>query len=315
MTTEASTVSTDPGLERLKAQRAGHRGALTRYEKETLELICELETETEPEGVSRLETLLLLLVLEEKFEILKALDQKLLDIIDVEDIEEEIEQNTEIEIKIRILKKKIEHFFKKVNSTTKGSPTREVPTVAEPRLIRGVESLNLNSSPFGGYREKFGGNSPHNYGAVPKLPKLTLQRFTIILLHLYYYVSLLYYYCYIIILFHYYITKFCTFWEGFQSALYNNSGLSCIDKFNYLKSILDGNAARAIQGLLLTEGNYEAAVKILQERFGKKQQIISAHMGELLKLQACPNDKASQIHYVCDKINVHVRGLEALGVT
>ena len=44
MTTEASTVSTDPGLERLKAQRAGHRGALTRYEKETLELICELET-------------------------------------------------------------------------------------------------------------------------------------------------------------------------------------------------------------------------------------------------------------------------------
>ena len=116
--TSASTVSTDPGLERLKAQRAGHRGALTRYEKETSELICELESETEPEGVSRLETLKL--VLEEKFEILKALDQELLDIINVEDIEEEIEQNTEIEIRIRNLKKKIEHFFKKVNSTTKG---------------------------------------------------------------------------------------------------------------------------------------------------------------------------------------------------
>ena len=38
-------------------------------------------------------------------------------------------------------------------------------------------------------------------------------------------------------------------------------------------------------------------------------------MEELLKLQACPNDKASQIRYVYDKINVHVRGLEALGVT
>ena len=73
---------------------------------------------------------------------------------------------------------------------------------------------------------------------------------------------------------------------------------NCIDKFNCLKSILDENAAIAIQGLPLTEGNYEAAVKILQERFGKKQQIISAHMEELLKLQTCPNDKASQIRYV-----------------
>ena len=72
MTTEASTLSTDPGLERLKAQGAGHRGALTRYEKETLELICELECEIETEGVSRLETLKI--VLEEKFEILNAPD-------------------------------------------------------------------------------------------------------------------------------------------------------------------------------------------------------------------------------------------------
>ena len=235
MITEASTVSTDPGLD----------GALTRYEKETLELICELESKTEPEGVSCLETLKL--VLEEKFQMLKALDQKLLDMKDVEDIEEEIEQNTEIEIRIRNLKKKIEHFFKKVNSTTKISPTREDPTVAEPRLIHGVETLNLNSSSFGGYCVKFGSHSPHNYGAVPKLPKLTLQRFTGD------------------------ITKFCTFWEGLQSAAHNNPGLSCIDKFNYLKSILDGNAARAIQGLPLTEGNYEADVKILQERFGKNQ--------------------------------------------
>ena len=28
-----------------------------------------------------------------------------------------------------------------------------------------------------------------------------------------------------------------------------------------------------------------------------------------------PNDRASQIRYVYDKINVHVRGVEALGVT
>ena len=35
---------------------------------------------------------------------------------------------------------------------------------------------------------------------------------------------------------------------------------------------------RAIEGLTLTEANYGAAGEIVQERFGRPQQIISAHM-------------------------------------
>ena len=42
-------------------------------------------------------------------------------------------------------------------------------------------------------------------------------------------------------------------------------------------------AARTIQGLTLTEANYDATIKLLQERFGRPQQIISACMDQLLK--------------------------------
>ena len=80
------------------------------------------------------------------------------------------------------------------------------------------------------------------------------------------------------------VTKWNTFWDSFQSAVHRNEGISNIDKFNYLKSVLEGDAARAIQGLTLTEANYDAAVKLLQERFGRPQQIISAHMDQLLKV-------------------------------
>ena len=66
-----------------------------------------------------------------------------------------------------------------------------------------------------------------------------------------------------------------------------------IDKFNYLKALLEGPAS-TILGLTLTEANYSAAFKLLKERFGKKQQIISAHMEELLKLPVCTGDKAMQ---------------------
>ena len=87
------------------------------------------------------------------------------------------------------------------------------------------------------------------------------------------------------------ITKFKSFWDSFDSAVNKNADLSSVDKFNYLHALLEGQAARAIQGLTLSESNYQAAVEILHERFGKTQQIISSHMDELLKLPTCAWDK------------------------
>ena len=70
----------------------------------------------------------------------------------------------------------------------------------------------------------------------------------------------------------------------------------------------------AIQGLTVTDANYDAAINTLNQRFGKPQQIISAHMDDLLRIPGCNGDKPSQLRFVYDKISVHVRGLEALGV-
>lgn len=45
------------------------------------------------------------------------------------------------------------------------------------------------------------------------------------------------------------------------------------------------------------------------------QQIIAAHMDELLKIQPCTNERPSSMRFIYDKIQVHVRGLDALGVS
>ena len=91
--------------------------------------------------------------------------------------------------------------------------------------------------------------------------------------------------------------------------------LSAIERFNYLISLLEGAAYRAVQGLAITEDNYNSAIELLHERFGKPQQIISAHMDELLKIQGCnDSDQHSSLRYVYDKITVHIRGLASLGV-
>ena len=93
-----------------------------------------------------------------------------------------------------------------------------------------------------------------------------------------------------------------------KSAVIKNTELTTVDKFNYLFPLLEGKALCAIKGLAITESNYQAAIDILHERFGKSQQIISGHMDELLKIPPCIGDKASQLRFVYDKLSVNVRG-------
>ena len=85
--------------------------------------------------------------------------------------------------------------------------------------------------------------------------------------------------------------------------------MSKVNKFNYLFSLLEGNAAHSIKGLTLTSANYDAAIEILQHRFGKTQQIIAAHMDQILQIPACTEGRTGQLRFAFDKISVHARGL------
>ena len=60
--------------------------------------------------------------------------------------------------------------------------------------------------------------------------------------------------------------------------------ISRIQKFTYLKSCVTGVVESAITGLPLTEDNYETAIDILRDRFGKPELLISNHMDALVKL-------------------------------
>ena len=104
------------------------------------------------------------------------------------------------------------------------------------------------------------------------------------------------------------VTQRQNFWDSFNSAIHANPHLSLIDKFNHLHSLLEGQAARAIQGLTRTEANYKSAIEILHKRFVIVQNIISTHMDEILKIPACTSDKASQLRLVYDKIGINIRG-------
>lgn len=66
------------------------------------------------------------------------------------------------------------------------------------------------------------------------------------------------------------ISKWPSFWDAFESSVHSNTKLAPVDKFNYLNSLLVNSASEAISEFSLTVANYDEVVTILKRRFGNK---------------------------------------------
>lgn len=111
------------------------------------------------------------------------------------------------------------------------------------------------------------------------------------------------------------ISQWQEFWSQYETAIHDSDALCKREKFTYLRSYLTGAAARAVAGLAITDSNYDAAVELLQNRFGRKDIVISAHMSKLLSLT--PVKKSSDVvalRHLYDECEIQIRSLESLGV-
>ena len=72
-----------------------------------------------------------------------------------------------------------------------------------------------------------------------------------------------------------------TFWDAFESTIDANPQLSPVNKLNYLKGMVIGQAGAAISGLKITPDDYKIALDILKSRFGDTNIIISAYKEQL----------------------------------
>ena len=68
------------------------------------------------------------------------------------------------------------------------------------------------------------------------------------------------------------------FWDNYESAINGNKNLSDVDKFSYLRGLIEGPAKSAIAGFALTAANYGAGIAFLKKRFGKRNVIQRAHI-------------------------------------
>ena len=264
-------------IERKRKIRGGHRGVVTKLTKEADVIIHQYGNQLNVEVVAKLEAIENSLSTKKKM--LQQLDEEILEKCKDQEIDNEIQNSCEIDSMIN-------EALSKITACKKGKYGVTTPTAYEERM----DSTSARSI----LPETYGSPSLTNRSGMQfgiKLPKIALPKYNGD------------------------FTKFHSFWQSFRCAVEENEGLSAVHKFNYLMSSLEGEAYKALEGFDLTEENYYHAVATLKNRFGKTQQIIKAHMQELLKLNNFPNENVYQLRVIFDKINVHARGLESIGMS
>ena len=249
---------------RLCTKRAGNRGVVTK-------LIGQVETifgkgPEELDAKTRDQLQRIDAMSSEKLTLLNELDEQILAVCKVEEIEKEIDETETF--KMRIMDTRAD-----ISTRTTPPVTKVVPseiTTPPAQVLMHVElpehppaSSGFTNQGIQPFTNRF---SSYQSTLKAKLPKLTLPKF------------------------HGSITNWISFWDAYNSAVHDNAMLSKVNKLNYLNSLLEGEAKQSIQGLTLSESNYDSAVEILHERFEKPQQIISAHMDEIVKLPPSTSD-------------------------
>ena len=222
----------EENLDRLKARRRGHRGVATKYAKEVDALIqdSEFNEDSRQRRLSVLQT-----SLEDKVRLLQKLDEDILNACAINDMESEIEEaeivNSRIIEAIESCKRAVtEQHHTPIRETRQSTPNSDInaeesdehdtednsvnPDTTHREILpnqanrSSTEGVNLSAS-----------SSIRATSTKPKLPKLTLPKFKGE------------------------VTMFQAFWDSFSSAVNANPNLSAIDKFNYLKALLEGPAA------------------------------------------------------------------------
>ncbi|KAH7951144.1 hypothetical protein HPB52_005173 [Rhipicephalus sanguineus] len=103
-------------------------------------------------------------------------------------------------------------------------------------------------------------------------------------------------------------------WEQFERAVHENDTLSDSEKFLYLRSSLSGKAELAIDGIQVTGANYNTAIELLKERFGRRDVLKQEHLTQLLELPPVRNEnEAIGLRRLYDHLQRNIAALAALG--
>ncbi|XP_057381572.1 uncharacterized protein LOC130704107 [Daphnia carinata] len=110
------------------------------------------------------------------------------------------------------------------------------------------------------------------------------------------------------------ILEWTSFWESFNASIHSST-MSDVQKFDYLKEYLKGEAYLCVENLELTAANYNIAIAELKRVYAKPKALIQTHL--------CKFDNLAPVKTMADvsalrklqlTVQSHINALETLGV-
>ena len=99
--------------------------------------------------------------------------------------------------------------------------------------------------------------------------------------------------------------RFKQFWGIFDANIHQRTDLTNIEKFTYLLDLLQGEAETALDGVLVDDDNYEAAVTLLKSRFDRADdRLVPRLYGELTRIPLSGKKTIEKQHTLdaCERI-------------
>ena len=104
------------------------------------------------------------------------------------------------------------------------------------------------------------------------------------------------------------------FHEQFMASVDSNASLPNIQKFNYLKSALTGEASQLISHLPLSNSNYQIALNSLTDRYDNPRLIVKTHIRAIFQLKPLQKESATKLGKLIVAFEENLMAMQALKV-
>ncbi|XP_065084797.1 uncharacterized protein LOC135707006 [Ochlerotatus camptorhynchus] len=104
-----------------------------------------------------------------------------------------------------------------------------------------------------------------------------------------------------------------SFHDLYNAAVHSSGELSSSEKFQYLKSILRGEAAGLIAEIPISDENYAEAWKRLVNRYDNKRILVKCHLAELFDTPPMKQESAEGLLNLVDRFDRNIAILKKLG--
>ncbi|XP_050561698.1 uncharacterized protein LOC126910588 isoform X1 [Spodoptera frugiperda] len=103
------------------------------------------------------------------------------------------------------------------------------------------------------------------------------------------------------------------FRDTFTSIIHSNNNISKINKLHYLRASLKDSASLVVDNLDFSAENYDAAWRLLCDRYDNKRLLVNNHVQALFNVNPISKESSKSLRLIIDTTNKNLRALSTLG--